>query len=783
MSIRTKLILLFFGIAIFTSFTSSMIIVPVAINSLTARIDDQFDSIAVIKEQSLKNFIQEKSDNLTRIAGEDTVKELIATASGSFQEAQKKALEEYFGEYIGDDNFIELFVLDSDGKIIASTDYIQEGKIQSDEPYFIEGQKNIHVDKIRFSSAIQKPSMIISIPLRGENNTPRGVLAGRVSMSRISDIMNERAGMGQTGETLLIEQSNLLASESRFVKDLQFKKYIFTEGTKNCLTGKDWFGEYNDYRNVPVVARYIWIPEYNTCLIAKIDQSEAFKPLVQIRTVIIIILIAIMIFSLVISFIITSKLVQPITMLQHAAQEIAQGKFDYTITNIGNDEIGHVGQAFNLMAKKLKESYENLEEKVKEKTKMLQELLVSVEGTNRSLEENKKAMLNILEDVEREKERSLALANDLKKFQLAVENASDHIVITDKEGIILYANPAVERITGFAPSEIIGKKAGNKELWGGLMDMPFYQLLWKTIKSDKKVFAGEVNNRRRNGEKYVALASISPVIGRDGNVSYFVGIERDVTREKEIDRMKTEFISLASHQLRTPLSAMKWFGEMLLHGDAGVLSADQKEMVDSIYTSNERMIELVNSLLNISRIESGRLMVDPKPTDAGVLVQDVVKTLKQKFDEKNQTVVVSVHEHLPLVPLDPKLIREVYTNLVTNAIKYTPKGGDIQIFVSKNDTDLVSQVTDNGYGIPKAEQERIFQKFFRAQNIVKMETEGTGLGLYLTKSVVESSGGKIWFQSDVGKGTTFFFTIPLVGMTAKKGEVGLEEKKIDNTAK
>lgn len=287
--------------------------------------------------------------------------------------------------------------------------------------------------------------------------------------------------------------------------------------------------------------------------------------------------------------------------------------------------------------------------------------------------------------------------------------------------------------------------------------------------------------RRPDGTKIQMKGVSLPIRDRNGKITIILNVLEDITKDKEIDRMKTEFISLASHQLRTPLSAMKWFSEMLLDGEGGELTDKQKIMVKNIDESNNRMIDLVNDLLNVSRIESGRIIIDPVSTNIKDLINSIQKEIEIKIKEKKQKLHININPDLPKIVIDQKLIRQVYMNLLTNAIKYSPKNSDITIKISKKDDMLLSEISDKGYGIPANDKTKMFQKFYRGDNIIKIATEGNGLGMYLVKAIINSSQGKIWYEShtkeeskETKQGTTFWFSLPLSGMIAKKGEVTLD---------
>jgi len=373
-------------------------------------------------------------------------------------------------------------------------------------------------------------------------------------------------------------------------------------------------------------------------------------------------------------------------------------------------------------------------------------------------------------------EANRRLQEERAQISTTLESIGDAVLSMNQNGYIVYVNPRVEEITGFTKKDLIGKffnHAFHMVDERG-MEVPIkHRPIRNAFYHKKRVTSNRYFYLKKNGSKFPVSVTATPVLLYDQIIGA-VNVFRDITREYEIDKMKTEFISLASHQLRTPLSAMKWFSEILLEGDAGQLTQEQKEMVENIYKSNERMIELVNTLLNISRIESGRIIIDPKPTDIRKLVDEVILELQPRLKGKRQNLAISVHHELPLVNIDPKLIRHVYMNLLTNAIKYSPDGGEITIIISKSGNEIISQITDTGYGIPEDQQERVFQKFFRARNVVKKETDGTGLGLYLTYAIVQSSGGKIWYQSKENAGTTFWFVLPITGSIAREGEVSID---------
>lgn len=242
---------------------------------------------------------------------------------------------------------------------------------------------------------------------------------------------------------------------------------------------------------------------------------------------------------------------------------------------------------------------------------------------------------------------------------------------------------------------------------------------------------------------------------------------------EKIDKMKSEFISLASHQLKTPLTSMRWYSELLMHDYGGSLNKEQTEYLATIYRSVLNMNDLVNTLLNISRIESGRIMIRPKLTDISELIDGVIHELLPKATEKKQKLIVNIDRDVPKCMVDEGLLRQIYLNLLSNAVKYSPEARDITVSVKRSGNSLLTSVADKGYGIPRKDRDRVFQKFYRGENIQKIGEDGTGLGLYLIKTIIDTFGGTIWFDTTEGAGTTFYFTVPLTGMKEKKGEVGL----------
>lgn len=230
---------------------------------------------------------------------------------------------------------------------------------------------------------------------------------------------------------------------------------------------------------------------------------------------------------------------------------------------------------------------------------------------------------------------------------------------------------------------------------------------------------------------------------------------------KELDRQKDELLGLVSHQLAAPVSAIRWYIEMLLDGDLGVLTPQQQEQLRTVQGSTQNLNDLVSMILDVSRVQLGRVRIEKQELDLGLFFKEIIDVVEPKAIEKKIEFVKSIPANFPNAMLDKRYTRMTIENLMTNAIKYTPENGKVSVTVTHSEGIMRVVVKDNGYGIPLADQKNIFGKMFRASNVRNGSIDGNGFGLYVAKGAVESQGGKIWFESAEGKGTTFYVTLPL----------------------
>jgi PAS domain S-box-containing protein len=350
-----------------------------------------------------------------------------------------------------------------------------------------------------------------------------------------------------------------------------------------------------------------------------------------------------------------------------------------------------------------------------------------------------------------------------------VDGVVEALVLVAPDQRLLRVNHRFEELFGIPAGRVVGQRLDElRPLIEHVLQEPEVFM--------ERVATNAADQEGRFNETFVQswpqerqLALFSTPIKSDGRFLGRLYSFRDVTQERELDRMKTEFVSQVSHELRTPLTAIKGFTELLLDEDAGEVNGEQKEYLGIVKSNVDRLVALINDLLDISRIESGRIRLKLEPIDLAEIIRSVSTTMRPLIEGKDQTLALEVEPDLPPARGDHDRVVQVLTNLISNAYKYTPAGGALRVEAGRRDGLLHVAVTDNGIGIPAEDVPKLFTRFFRVDSSLTREIGGTGLGLSIVKSIVELHGGTISVDSEPGKGSTFDFALPIAAAVPAAG--------------
>lgn len=475
----------------------------------------------------------------------------------------------------------------------------------------------------------------------------------------------------------------------------------------------------------------------------------------HLRTLIIIFIATIFLVTFSAIFFMRKTVVKPIKQLIQRAQTIAEGDLSQNLKLKSKDEIGELGKVFNKMTRNLRGTQKELKD------------------TNKSLEKKVKARTKALEKekvVAVKKEEEITLKNALLLSQY--DSSPDGIVAFSNEGEIMSYNQPFMAI--WKIPKVVLKEGSSEKI---------IQHISKQVKNSNefiRMVKHLTEHKDKVGRHQIELIDeriidmqAHPLKGQSGKYYGRVWYFRDITKEAEIDRAKTEFVSLASHQLRTPLTSVKWLLQKMLKQKKD-LTREHAEFLGDALTSTDRTIELVNDLLNLSRLEAGMINVDPKKTNLTKLVGQLIKEFKKPkgpmatTKDKNQKIQFKKPSKAVIAYLDPQLISQVISNLLSNAIYYSEPNTHITVILEKDKNSVKVSVKDQGVGISKSDQKKLFTtKFFRSAEAAKHSTTGSGLGLYVVKKVLKICDGTIACHSTLGKGSTFVVVLPLKGLAHK----------------
>lgn len=383
--------------------------------------------------------------------------------------------------------------------------------------------------------------------------------------------------------------------------------------------------------------------------------------------------------------------------------------------------------------------------------------------TEKDLGNAKIAAQNVLEDLNIEKE---ALANAKAKDEALLQSIGEGVVAVDSEGKIILMNLIAEQMLGQSAEQVMGKllidawrvidEKGNLVLEA---ERPIMAAL--KGKATTTTTTGQFYfYTKKNGTAFPVAITVTPVIVNDKIIGA-INVFHDITKEKEVEKMRIDFLALASHQLRTPLSGTKWLIETMQRGILGKTTRKQKEYIGEIYQLNERMIQLVSEMLNALRLESGVESIKKEMVLISNIYKDISISMMAAAKSKRIILRNTLKDNgTAAVETDKEILKSILECFISNAINYSNSGQEVALAVEEKKSDIIFSVRDNGIGIPEEEQKKIFERFYRASNAKALKPAGSGLGLNIAKILAEKIGGDISFKSKENKGSTFYLRIP-----------------------
>ncbi len=624
------------------------------------------------------------------------------------------------------------------------------------------------ISKVFFVDDEPGPFINVFTPVRSDDKVT-AIIKMQISLVKMWDVIS-LIKLGKTGYAYVVDNDGRLIAHPNL--NLVLKSPILTSRkivSASILNQqlKNWPSDYEyvNEENVRVVSQASKIDRANWYVIFEQSTDEAYSFMNFLLPFFSISLLLSISAIVVISYLLSRDILISIKKLKQGAQRLEAEDLKSKIDLNSGDEFEELGHTFNSMVTKLDRSFTQLEEQ-RQRANKTAELLLRRDSDLRIINE----------ELQVEKEH---IKVEKDKFMVALSGITDAVIALDLHYRIVTFNSSAEKLTGYSSIDVIGKPINTiVKIYDKDHEMNVNEYCPIEKPSDENIVFSKKYLKLISGKKQ---SFINLVVGRikDNKQNNLAGILsiHDLTEEQRLEEMKLDFVSMAAHELRTPLTSIRGYLSLYMDENKAILKEDQKFLLNRVDISCQQLGSLVENLLSVSRIEKGAFSINPKPVDWGAIVKTTFDELVVRAREKNLTFTCEQPSQTITVAADKLRITEVVTNLLANAISYTPAQGSIKVWLETNEKEVITHIQDTGEGIAADAIPHLFTKFFRVSGVLSQGSKGTGLGLYISKAIVEKHNGKIWVDSVQGKGSTFSFSLPIyIQDESKPIETALDKK-------